>query len=137
VDGGKWEAVINYQGAVCDEQRYNPNMIYIFRDKPASEQVAEMLKEYETMIKIVVDIRRRILSGGGEMHSDCESVLLEDGSEQDDLWGANWYPASQEIVFESLINIRPRLGNRNILIQSEELRRQVEAVAVDILGGVQ
>lgn len=89
------------------------------------------------MIKIVVDIRRCVLAGGGEMHSDCESVLLDDGSEQDDLWGANWYPAEQEIVFESLINIRPRLGNRNILIQSEELRRQVEAVAVDILGGVQ
>jgi hypothetical protein len=111
-------------------------MIYIFREKPTSEQLADMLTEYETMIKIVVDIRRRVLAGGGEMHSDCESVLLEDGSEQDDLWGANWYPAEQEIVFESLINIRPRLGNRNILIQSEELRQQVEAVTLEILGGV-
>ena len=89
------------------------------------------------MIKIVVDIRRKILAGGGEMDSDCESVLLDDGSEQDDLWGANWYPAEQEIVFESLINIRPRLGNRGILIQSEELRQQVFSVAVEILGGVQ
>ena len=112
-------------------------MIYILRDKPTSVQVAEMLKEYETMIKIVVDIRRRVLAGGGEMHSDCESVLLDDGSEQDDLWGANWFPAEQEIVFESLINIRPRLGNRSILIQSEELRQQVETVTVEILGGVQ
>jgi hypothetical protein len=112
-------------------------MIYILRDKPTSEQAAEMLKEYETMIKVVVDIRRRILAGGGEMHSDCESVLLDDGSEQDDLWGANWYPAEQDIVFESLINIRPRLGNRSILIQSEELRQQVESVTVQILGGVQ
>jgi hypothetical protein len=95
-----------------------------------------MLKEYETMIKIVVDIRRRVLAGGGEMPSDCEWVLLEDGSEQDDLWGANWYPAEQEIVFESLINIRPRLGNRSILLQSEEIRKQVESVALEILGGV-
>jgi hypothetical protein len=112
-------------------------MIHILRDKATSEQVAEMLKEYESMIKIVVDIRRRILAGGGEMHSDCESLLLDDGSEQDDLWGANWYPAEQEIVFESLINIRPRLGNRNILIQEEGLRRQVESVTREILGGVQ
>jgi hypothetical protein len=112
-------------------------MIYLLRDKPASEQVSEMLKEYETMIKIVVDIRRRVLAGGGEMHSDCESVLLDDGSEQDDLWGANWYPAEQEIVFDSLINIRPRLGNRSTLIQSEELRQQVESITLEILGGVQ
>lgn len=119
------------------EQRYNPAMIYMLRNKASAEQIAGMLKEYETMIKIVVDVRRRILAGGGEMHSDCESVLLDDGSEQDDLWGANWYPAEQNIVFESLINIRPRLGNRSILIQSEELRRQIESVTREILGGVQ
>jgi len=112
-------------------------MIHILRTKATVEQIAGMLKEYETMIKIVVDIRRRVVAGGGEMHSDCESVLLDDGSEQDDLWGANWFPAEQRIAFESLINIRPRLGNRNILIQSEELRQQVESVTRKILGGIQ
>lgn len=112
-------------------------MIYILRDKAIPEHVAQMLKEYESMIKIVVDIRRRILAGGGEMHSDCESMLLADGSEQDDLWGANWYPAEQRIAFEALINIRPRLGNRNILIQDAEIRKQVESITRSILGGVQ
>ena len=112
-------------------------MIYLLKEKTTPTQVQEMLKEYEGLIKIVVDIRRRILSGGGEMHADCESVLLDDGSEQDDLWGANWYPAEQRIEFESLINIRPRLGNRNILIQDENLRKQVESVTREILGGVQ
>ncbi len=111
-------------------------MINILHTKATAEQVAEMSKEYESMIKIVVDIRRRTLAGGGEMHSDCESALLEAGSEQDDLWGANWYPVEQRIAFESLINIRPRLGNRNILIQNEELRKQVESVTREILGGV-
>ena len=96
-----------------------------------------MLQEYKGMIKIVVDIRRRILSGGGEMHSDCETVLLDNGSEQDDLWGANWYPAEKRIEFESLINIRPRQGNRNILIQDEAIRRQVESITREILGGSQ
>ena len=111
-------------------------MIHILQTKPTHDQFVEMLKEYETMIKIVVDIRRRMLAGGGEMHADCEAVLLEAGSEQDDLWGANWFPADQEVVFESLINIRPRLGNRSIVIQSEELRQQVQSVTVEILGGV-
>ena len=117
-------------------QRYNHVMIHILQTKPTHDQFVEMLKEYETMIKIVVDIRRRMLAGGGEMHADCEAVLLEAGSEQDDLWGANWFPADQEVVFESLINIRPRLGNRSIVIQSEELRQQVQSVTVEILGGV-
>ena len=112
-------------------------MIHLLRQRATSEQIVQMLEEYEEMIKIVVDIRRRVLSGGGEMHADCESVLLEDGSEQDDLWGANWYPSEQRIAFESLINIRPRLGNRNILIQSQELREAVESITREILGGVE
>jgi hypothetical protein len=70
------------------------------------------------------------------MHADCESVLLDAGSEQDDLWGANWYPAEQRIEFESLINIRPRLGNRGIVIQSQDIRREVEVITRDLLGGV-
>jgi hypothetical protein len=111
-------------------------MIHLLRTKATARHVEEMLQEYESMIKIVVDVRRRVLAGGSEMHSDVESLLLDDGSEQDDLWGANWYPDEQDIVFEALINIRPRLGNRGILIQSEELRQKVASVAFDILGGV-
>ncbi len=111
-------------------------MIHLLREKPNAQQMQEMLQEYESMVKIVVDIRRKALAGGGEMHSDCEADLLDDGSEQDDLWGANWYPEEQRIAFESLINIRPRLGNRGILIQDETIRRQVEDVTRQILGGV-
>lgn len=112
-------------------------MIYLLKEKAVPAQIQDMLQEYSSMIKIVVDIRRRFLSGGGEMHADCESVLLEDGSEQDDLWGANWYPSEQRIEFESLINIRPRLGNRNIVIQDENLRKQVESVTRELLGDIQ
>ena len=111
-------------------------MIHLLSEKATVSDIQDMLEQHEDMIKIVVDIRRFILSGGGEMHSDCESVLLEDESEQDDLWGANWYPNEQRIEFESLINIRPRLGNRSILIQDENLRKQVQAITQKILGDV-
>jgi len=111
-------------------------MIHLLATPSTPAQMNEMLQEYESMVKIVVDIRRRILAGGGEMHADCESVLLEEGSEQDDLWGANWYPDEQRIAFESLINIRPHQGNRSIVIQDETIRRHVESVTREILGGV-
>ena len=111
-------------------------MIHTLHEKASPSQINDMLQEYETMIKIVVDIRQRILSGGGEMHADCESALLESGSEQDDLWGANWYPSEERIEFESLINIRPRLGNRSIILQDENLRKQVEEATRATLGGV-
>ncbi|MBS1249757.1 MAG: hypothetical protein MAG431_01341 [Chloroflexi bacterium] len=37
--------------------------------------------------------------------------------------------------FESLINIRPRLGNRSIIIQDQKLREEVEVITRELLGG--
>jgi hypothetical protein len=45
-----------------------------------------MLEELETYIKLAVDVERNILAGGGEYHADCEEVLLENGSRQEDIW---------------------------------------------------
>jgi hypothetical protein len=111
-------------------------MIHLLTEKATLTQVQEMSQEYGSMVKIAVDIRRAILAGGGEMHADCEQILLEQGSEQDDIWGSNWYPEEQRIEFEALINIRPRLGNRGVVIRSDEIRSKVEKVTRDLLGGV-
>ena len=112
-------------------------MIHTIKKTATSSQVQDMLQQYEVMLKLVVDIRHRVLSGGGEMHADNEKILLEkEGSEQDDLWGANWYPDEERIEFESLINIRPRLGSRNIIIQDPKLRDQMESVIRELLGGI-
>jgi len=111
-------------------------VIHLLSRPATPDQIEEMLQEHEGMVKIVVDIRRGILAGGGEMHADGETLLLENGSEQDDLWGANWYPGEQRIAFESLINIRPALGNRSIVIQDQSIRREIERLARELLGGV-
>jgi hypothetical protein len=69
------------------------------------------------------------------MHYECEQILLEKGSKQENLWGANWFPDEQAIEFESLINIRPH-QNRNIIIQDESIRKEVERVTRKYLEGV-
>jgi hypothetical protein len=109
-------------------------MMYLLNVKAKPSQIDEMLEEYGTMIKIAVDIRREILAGGGEMLADCERLLLEDGSEQDDIWGANWYPREKRVEFEALINIRPLLGNRSLVIQNQEIRNSVEMITKAMLG---
>ena len=69
-----------------------------------------VLLYFEDMVKYVVDVSRGAIAVGGEMHADAEAVLLEDGSRQDDLWGANYYPGRGRdgcIEYTSLINISP------------------------------
>ena len=95
-----------------------------------------MLQALETYIKLAVDIQRGILAGGGAMHADCEAVLLEDGSHQEDIWGADWNPAAQQVTFESLINIRPRQNNPSMDILDSAIQERVAEVVQPLLGGV-
>ena len=87
-----------------------------------------MLEELETYIKVAVDLEKGILAGGGEYHADCEEALLEDGSRQEDIWGADWYPSSRKVTFGALINIRPQQGNRGMEIQDLNLRQGIETL---------
>lgn len=102
--------------------------IHILREHPTEEQLAEMLEELETYIKLAVDVERGVVAGGGEWHADCEQVLLDDGSHQENIWGADWYPDVRQVRFEAFINIRPRHGNRTMLIQDSNLRTRIEQI---------
>jgi hypothetical protein len=107
--------------------------IHIIRERATRKEIQEMLEELETYIKLAVDVERNILAGGGEYHADCEEVLLEDGSRQEDIWGADWYPETREVIFVALINIRPRQGNRGMGIEDPKLREKIEAIVRHLL----
>lgn len=103
-------------------------MIHIIRKKATPQQLKEMMDTLGTYIKVAVDVRRKILAGGGILHADCEAELLNDGSRQEDIWGADWFPESQEIYFEALINIRSHQNNLSMYIQDSAIRSQVESI---------
>lgn len=111
-------------------------MIHIIRTRAAKQQMEEMLQVLETYVKLAVDLERRILAGGGALHADCEAVLLEDGSRQEDVWGADWIPSAQQVTFESLINIRPRQNNPSLEILDSGIRERVAEIVKPLLGGV-
>ena len=103
-------------------------MIHLISDRAQPQQVQEMLEALQTYIKLAVDVCRQVVAGGGILHADCEAVLLEDGSRQEDVWGADWILESREVRFESLINIRPKRGNRSLHIEDPAVRTLVESV---------
>jgi hypothetical protein len=111
-------------------------MILIVRSRATKEQIDEMLEAQRFYIKMAVDVERGILAGGGELHADCEAMLLDNGSRQDNIWGASWNPLTQEVFYESLINIRPRQNNRSMEILDSGVREQIAQIAQELLGGV-
>ncbi|MEA5447544.1 DUF5674 family protein [Leptolyngbya sp. CCNP1308] len=96
-----------------------------------------MLEALGIYIKLAVDVERRILSEGGELHADCELILLDDGSVQAIIWGADWYPLRQKVGYESLINIRPSADNKSMEIQEPVLREDISQIVQSLLGNVE
>ena len=86
---------------------------------------------YGDMVKAVVDVRRGIMAIGGELHSDEEAALLDDGADQRDLWGINLYPSEPGegmIEFDSMINVRPKQGNRSRDVEDEATRERIRSI---------
>ncbi len=115
--------------------------IRIIRDPVTREVLEELMKAYfRTFVKGVADIDRCIIALGGDWHMDANTVLLADGSKQEDLWGFNIYPdktGGEAIEYDSLINIRPAQNNRTRELQDEGRRDAVRIVVakfVPMLG---
>lgn len=111
-------------------------MIHLLRSRATRQQLDEMLEALDLYVKLAVDIQRGILAGGGALHVDCEEVLLDDGSQQEDIWGADWIPSTQQIRYEALINIRPRQNNPAMMILDPSIRDRVAEIVQRLLGGV-
>jgi hypothetical protein len=107
--------------------------IHLIRSKATAEQVAEMLDMLGEYIKLAIDIEQHILAGGGALHADCEAVLLESGSHQESVWGADWVPSTRRVHFEALINLRPRQHTLSMTIQDPSIRDHVERIVRDLL----
>lgn len=110
--------------------------IHLLRSRATKQQLDEMLETLGAYVKLAVDIQRGILAGGGALHADCEVALLDDGSQQEDIWGADWIPSTQQIRYEALINIRPRQNNPAMEILDSSIRDRIAEVVQHLLGGV-
>lgn len=106
--------------------------IQVITEPTSRQEVKKMAQTwFDDIVKGVVDIEKKILALGGEWHSDAEAVLLEKGSAQHNLWGFNLFlnqPADKMIEYTSLINIRPAVGNRTMVIEDPVVKQQVQTI---------
>lgn len=104
-------------------------MMEIIKQSITLSKLKELAKEdYVFMIKAVVDVEREIMAVGGELHSDEETMLLDNGSVQQNLWGININlekDRDEWIEFDSLINVRPRNNNRSRGVENPEIRKRI------------
>ena len=101
----------------------------IIAETVALDELKEMAANtFGNFVKAVVDVDKELIAVDAELHSDLESLLLENGSKQKNLWGINLYPGVPGdgfIEFDSMINLRPSQGNRSRGVENEEIRRKI------------
>lgn len=86
------------------------------------EEITQLSAEFEVYIKTVIDIEKKVCSAGMSRHFEGEQILLEQGSQQKNIWGGGIDLETKEIDFNSFINIRPRDNNTKNEIQSESIK---------------
>lgn len=106
-------------------------------DKISVTELKKMTeKMFEGLVKADVDIDRKTVVVDMPMHSDGEAYLLENGSEQKDVWGINLHPdeygTKDFIEFDSMINIRPSQGNPSKGVLDKKVQKKI----VEIVKGV-
>lgn len=109
-------------------------MIIVVEKPVTPEQITKMAADYDGYIKFVVDIDKRILTGGGERHVEGEQKLLELGSKQKYLWGGGLDWESKEIDYNSMINLRPSQSNPSREVLSSIVRNQIDEIVRTIFG---
>ena len=114
-----------------------PDIAVTDRPLERTELTRLVQRYFGDLVKYVVDTRTGRVAVGGELHADAESLLLEAGSAQQDLWGANYYPgrgADGCIEYTALINIRPSQGNPGMEIEDPAIRDRVREITFAVLG---
>lgn len=100
-------------------------MLILIESKTDIETLKKAAEDLDGYIKFVVDIEKDIMTIGGVRHVEGEQLLLEKGSKQKDLWGGGFDQETDEVDFDSMINIRPNDNNPSRTVLSEETRGKV------------
>ncbi len=103
------------------------------KDKVTIKELKQMSeKMFGDLVKAVVDIEKDIIVVDAPLHVDEEQLLLENGSEQKDLWGINLYPdffgKEDFIEFDSMINLRPWQNNRSRGVEDNKIQEKIREV---------
>ena len=65
-----------------------------------------------------------------------EALLLDNGSQQYELWGINICPdkaGDDYIEYTALINIRPSQGNRSMEVEDPQARHKIHEICAKLL----
>ncbi len=106
----------------------------IIEDNINIDELREMSKNMSgDLVKAVVDIEKEIIAFDAGLHVDLATFLIENSSEQKNLWGFNIYPFNKKgeedfIEFDSMVNLKPAQGNRSRSVEDLSIQQKIKDI---------
>ncbi|OGK10333.1 hypothetical protein A2767_07225 [Candidatus Roizmanbacteria bacterium RIFCSPHIGHO2_01_FULL_35_10] len=86
-------------------------MLVILNSKATTKDIKTASEDYESFIKITIDIVKEKVIIGGEYHYDAEQELLRMGSKQEDILGGGFNLDTKVFATNALINMKPKYNS--------------------------
>jgi hypothetical protein len=134
--GGSFRRSMNRPVSANINKNMDNSMEIISKKIPQSQLKSDFMHFFTSIIKADVDIERRIIAVDAELHADLESLLLENGSLQENVWGINLHPYKEKdefIEFTSLINIRPSMNNNSMEIEDKNIKITIHEIIEELI----
>ena len=92
--------------------------------KLTKEEILDFQNKYGNYVKLTIDVKNGWVMVGCVLQADGEKILLEKGSEQNDIWGGGINFLDKQVDTTAVLNIRPNLGNDNLEILDQGIREK-------------
>jgi len=92
------------------------------------EEIQQLCEQFDSYIKTVIDVEKKICCAGCDRHFESEKILLDRGSKQENIWGGGIDLETKTIDGNSFINIRPNQGNMSNELQDPSIRKSFEEI---------
>lgn len=101
-------------------------------------QLKEMAKHmHDNLVKAMVDVEKGIMAADAALHADLMQLLIDqENCEPKNLWGINLFPdknGNDFVEFDSMMNIKPALGNRTRGVKDPAVREKIMAIVTNLV----
>jgi len=110
--------------------------VIILNHKLTSEDIQKARKEYDTYIKITIDLDQRLVAIGGEYHADAQEILIKEYGGKKNIWGGGYSLLTKQFETNAMVNIHPEV-NPAMEILDPKIREKFLKIAKEKLKDIE
>jgi len=110
--------------------------VVILNHDLTSEDIQKAREEYDTYIKITIDLDQELVAIGGEYHADAQEILIREYGGKKNIWGGGYSLLTKQFETNAMVNIHPET-NPAMEILDPKIREEFLKIAREKLKDIE